>query len=441
MNNKLTSIASRCFMLGAVFVMLTLIGTSEVTNAPEIEWNRTFGEKYGDFLNSVQQTTDGGYILTGLTSSYGAGGSDAWLIKTDSNGQKEWSRTFGGWVADTASTVQQTTDGGYILAGLTVSYAVDDHNSDAWLIKTDSEGEEEWSRVFGGSSYDEFLSVQQTTDGGYILAGSTESYGAGRRDAWLIKTDSKGNEEWSQTFGGSSYEEAFSVQQTTDGGYILVSSAGENGAWLIKTDSEGKEEWSRTFGEGIVYSVQQTSDDGYILAGLYIVDDTEDDDNLDAWLIKTDSKGEEEWRKTFGGLHIDYARSVQQTTDGGYIIAGFTGSDVEKYGAWLIKTDSKGEEEWNEIFGSPTIDDLQEVKSVQQTSDGGYILTGTTTPYSYKNFNVPWLIKIAGKDDKISTSINPPTIEKPPEKSIPGFGAFGMVIIALVVFVLRRKQI
>ncbi|MDY6864928.1 MAG: hypothetical protein SVY15_03010 [Halobacteriota archaeon] len=149
---------------------------------------------------SAQQTKDGGYILAGYTESYGAGNKDAWLIKTDSNGNEEWNRTFGGEGGDAAFSILQTADGGYILAGGTGSY--DAGMIDAWLIKTDSNGNEEWNRTYGGRDYDLGMSARQTKDGGYILVGYTESYGAGKEDAWLIKTDKNGNEEWNRTFGG-----------------------------------------------------------------------------------------------------------------------------------------------------------------------------------------------------------------------------------------------
>jgi hypothetical protein len=184
----------------------------------------------------VQQTSDGGYILAGFTDSFGAGINDAWLIKTDANGNKVWDKTFGGSGGDVALAVQQTSDGGYILAGVTTSYGTG--NEDAWLIKTDANGNEVWDATFGGSNYDETYAVQQTSDGGYILAGGTYSFGAGNNDAWLIKTDANGNKVWDKTFGGSGGEVALAVQQTSNGGYILAG-ATSGGAWLIKTDGNG----------------------------------------------------------------------------------------------------------------------------------------------------------------------------------------------------------
>ncbi|KAF5435527.1 CASH domain-containing protein, partial [Candidatus Methanophagaceae archaeon] len=257
------------------------------------EWNRTFGGTGYDLAYSVQQTADGGFILAGSTVSYGAGSADAWLVKTDSDGTEEWNRTFGGTSYDEVRSVQQTTDGGFILAGCIGSHGVG--SDEAWLVKTDSNGTEEWNRTFRGTYYDRAHSVQQTTDGGFILAGLTESYGAGSADFWLVKTDSDGNEDWDKTFGGTNWDESHSVQQTTDGGFILA---------------------------GSVYSYGAGSND--------------------AWLVKTDSNGTAEWTKTFGGTGPDSASSVWQTINGGFILAGGTTS----YGAgmhdfWLIKL--KGE--------------------------------------------------------------------------------------------------
>ena len=164
-----------------------------MTPTPALSFTKTFGGVDWDYANSVQQTTDGGYIIAGGTDSPGTDG-DVYLVKTDREGNEEWSRTFGGKENDTASSVQQTTDGGYIIAGDTNSFGAGEF--DFYLVKTDGEGNEEWSRAFGGVGWDYADSVQQTTDGGYIIAGGTDSYGAGGYDVYLVKTDGGGNEEW-----------------------------------------------------------------------------------------------------------------------------------------------------------------------------------------------------------------------------------------------------
>ena len=207
-----------------------------------IPWNKIFGGTDGEQARSVQQTTDDGYIVVGYTYSYGAGSRDVWLIKTDENGNEEWNKTFGGAWREVAGSVQQTKDNGYIVAGY-INESYDSDSGDLWLIKTDENGNEEWNKTFGGTRQDYANSVQQTTDDGYIVLGSTHSYDLDG-DFWLIKTDENGNEEWNKTFGGDRSDWAHSVQQTTDDGYILAGEtssygAGPRAVWLIKTDQNG----------------------------------------------------------------------------------------------------------------------------------------------------------------------------------------------------------
>jgi hypothetical protein len=177
-----------------------------------VAWSVTFGGSELDGGRSVQQSADGGYVITGHAMSYRTSKTDVWLIKTDSLGNMAWNKTFGGSRLDYGLSVQQTSDRGYIMAGYTYSYGAG--RSDVWLIKTDSLGNMAWNETFGGSGEDMGYSVQQTSDGGYVVAGYTHSYGAGESDAWLIKTDSSGNVAWNQTFGDSEVDRGYSVQQT-----------------------------------------------------------------------------------------------------------------------------------------------------------------------------------------------------------------------------------
>ena len=360
---------------------------------PVEEWNRTFGGSYEDYGSSVQQTYDGGYVIAGSTYSEADGGHFYLIkiIKTDENGNEGWSKTFGG--LHLGSSVQQTSDGGYIIAGWSFSEA---EGNDVYLIKTDENGNKEWSKTFGGSNSDRGYAVQQTSDDGYIIAGETDSFGAGRKDVYLIKTDKNGNREWSKTFGGLDNDYGHSVQQTSDEGYIIAGETASFGAgscdvYLIKTDKNGNEEWSKIFG-GSDYergsSVQQTSDDGYIIAGYTYSFGA---GNSDVYLIKTDKRGNFEWSKTFGGSDFDKGFAVQQTSDDGYIIAGSTWSfGAGKWDVYLIKTDKNGDEEWSKTFGGSNHD---AGSSVKQTSDGGYIITGYTESHGAGKSDV-WLIKI-----------------------------------------------
>jgi hypothetical protein len=204
-------------------------------------WARTFGGTGDDGGYSVQQTSDGGYIVAGHTTSYGAGNNDAWLIKTDASGDETWEKTLGGASYDWGYSVQQTSDGGYIITGYTGDNGVD--SSGVWLIKTDASGNKSWDKTFGGAG--EGHSVQQASDGGYIIAGSTQSYGAGGSDVWLIKTDASGNKTWDIAFGGANWDWGYSVRQTSDSGYVIAGStqsygAGGSDVWLIKVGAIDK---------------------------------------------------------------------------------------------------------------------------------------------------------------------------------------------------------
>ena len=352
----------------------------------------TFVGEANDIGSSVLQANDGGYIIIGTTSSYGGGLDDIWLIKTDSHGYEQWSRTFGGIADDRGSLIQKTLDGGYVIIGTTSSYG--NGLDDIWLIKITADGDQVWNEAFGESGSESGSSVQQTNDGGYIIVGKTFSNDNNSDDIWLIKTDSEGNRSWSQTIGGSEQDEGLFVQQTTDNGYIIVgvTSSYGNGLddiWLIKTDSDGNREWNNTFGgigDDRGYSVEQTSDEGYFITGCFNCDSNESN----VWIIKTNREGQELWSQNFGGSSYEWGRFGQQTDDGGYIITGMTTSlGSGSSDAWLIKIDSQGEEIWNQTFGGVSGDGSS---FVQQTNDGGYILTGYTTSFESSGSDV-WLVK------------------------------------------------
>ena len=380
--------------------MLTSISSAQ--EEPEVQWTQIYGGGIYEFGRCVQQTADGGYIVVGDTDSFGTGSSfDVWLIKTDSEGDTLWTETYGDSGEERGFYVEQTTDGGYIITGMTSSYG--SGGFDIYLIRTDGDGNLQWEKTFGGSFWDWGTSVQQTTDGGYIITGMTESFGAGGWDVWLIKADSNGESEWTRTFGGSDYDNGMSVRQTSDGGYIVLADtysygAGSSDFWLIKTNSSGISSWTRTFGGSNCersHSVWQTADDGYILTG-----DTKSygSGDYDVWLIKTDDDGDTVWSETFGGVEEDCGCSVRQTNDGGYIVAGYTESfGAGNFDVWLIRTDHLGDTLWSKTVGG---DNLDQGRSVDLTTDGGFIIAGTTYDYFAGEYNI-YLIKL-GNETSVS---------------------------------------
>ena len=361
----------------------------------QISFRRTFGGDKLDEGSCVQQTSDGGYVTTGMTSSFGDGDWNTWLVKVGPGGAEQWSRTFGITAGqyEGGESLQETADGGFIIVGTILSAGPNDY--DVQLIRTNGNGRRLWSETFGGGGWDWGRFVRQTNDGGFIITGWTDSQGAGGGDLWLLKTDARGTEEWNRTYGGIENDHGNCIQPTSDGGYIITgatisNSVGNDDLWLIKTDSTGTAQWMLTFGgkgyeEG--HFVQTTSDGGYIVVGSTTSTGAGESD---VWLIKLGPNGRTDWTRTFGGVEWDWGNAVHETPDGGYILVGTTlsfgagGSDV-----WLIKTDADGREEWSRTYGGHSLDFGL---SVQPTTDGGYIIAGQTYSFGSGNGDL-WLIK------------------------------------------------
>ena len=380
------------------FVFLLLIFISNFSFSQHI----TF-EKYYDFglTNAeegycVQQTTDGGYIVAGR-HTIGIGSEQMLLQKVDSTGLTQWYKFYGGPGDSEAHSVQQTTDGGYIMVGNTPGvismYSI-------YLVKTNSNGDTLWTKIFAGENKpnysDDAYSVRQTFDGGYAIAGefNNDSTDVG----YLLKTNANGDSIWSKQFIGFVGGAFYSMQELPDSGFILTGfTAPYNGnfkddGFLVRTDKNGDSLWTKKFGKSAwnqgFSSVSTTMDGGYILVG-----GARDSVKQVLCLFKTNSSGDTLWTKTYSGTGNDVGEGVQQTSDGGYIIAGTTssygGSSGTEY-LYLLKTNSSGNFEWRKTFGGTWGASLGDC--IQVTSDGGFIISGFTSSYGNLDGDV-FLIK------------------------------------------------
>jgi hypothetical protein len=359
----------------------------------QITFERWYGGISREVGHSLAQTSDGGYIIAGHTYSMGVGECDVYLLKTDSLGNETWSKTYGGSSYDWGYSVAQTSDGGYIISGATQSFG--SGLIDVYLIKTDASGDTNWTRTYGGLHMDSGESVIQTFDDGYIIVGWTDSYSIGLSDVYLIKTDSIGDTLWTKTYGDSLSEWASSVIQNSDGGYTIAGvtysfGAGLEDVYLLRTNSSGDTAWSRTYGSSGYdwgLSVIRATDGGYVIAGWT---DSFGAGFYDVYLIKVDFGGDTVWTRTYGGSGYDEARSISKSFDEGYIVAGQTRS----YGAgsddiYLIKLDANGDSLWTRTFGG---NDRDWAESVVSTSDGGCATVGGTQSFGAGTTNV-YLIK------------------------------------------------
>ena len=401
----------------------------DVPNPPvqDKAWQFNYGGSGEERANSIALTSDGGSIVAGYTLSSASGdvkgvlkgANDFWVVKLDSSNKIEWEKNYGGNNVDKATSIQQTSDDGYIIAGTTTSSANGDVTGasngsfDWWIVKLDSSGTIEWQKNYGGSDYDVAHSVRQTSDGGYIVAGETSSSASGdvsgvnkgNRDFWIIKLNGSGAIEWEKNYGGNFYEIAYSIQQTSDGGYIVggATSSSANGditgvnngsfdCWIVKLNSTGVIEWEKNYGgdDGEdCWSIRQTTDGGYVAAGYTGSSATGDVTGVsnggnDYWLVKLNSTGVLEWEKNYGGSDLDQCKSVRQTTDGGYIVTGlsnstasgdFTGTTNGLFDFWTIKVNGTGVIEWEKNYGGSADD---QGFGIIQVADDKYIMCGYT---------------------------------------------------------------
>ncbi|NQS98928.1 MAG: T9SS type A sorting domain-containing protein [candidate division Zixibacteria bacterium] len=391
---------------------------------PDTLWTKTFGGSSSDYGWCVQQTSDGGYIVAGETYSFVPDPyQNIYLIKTDADGDTIWTRIIGGDWGDVGRSVQQTTDGGYIVAGTSENFG---GNWDFYLVKTDANGDTLWTRPYGGGAPDVCYSGQQTQDGGYILAGYTRSFGGFDRDVYLVKTDADGDTLWTRTYDGPADDYGMSIQQTTDEGYIIGGytysyGAGEKDVYLIKTNINGDTVWTCTYGGNQYdsgWSVQQTTDGGYIIAGCT---NSYGAGMTDVYLIKTDADGDTIWTRTYGGSDCDGGYSVQQTYDGGYIIAGMTWPLSSPWrDVYVVRTDVNGDTIWTRTVCESYFW-WESGTSVQQTLDGGYIISGNAeNMIGYHHLDV-YLVRLESDFAPLSVTLTP---YNTPIQIPPGGGSF-----------------
>jgi hypothetical protein len=349
------------------------------------------GEGSGGGASIIRLTEDGGSILAGDTHP-SSEDSDILVVRLDAEGRILWQKSFGGIYWESVSSIEQTDDGGYVLAGDSKSFRT--VRGDIWIVKLDANGGILWQKSYGGDGMDAAASIKQSGDGGYIVAGSTESFGAGGSDAWILKLDPSGEVVWQKTYGRDRNESACSIDRTEDGGYVAAGTIEVvaarfvlNDAWVLKLDADGNVVWQKAYGvddnDGFS-SIVQAMDGGYIAAG-YTVHGT----SSDILVLKLDPNGEIEWQKSYGG--DSRASEIHQTMDGGYIVAG----NIEEFGAgdydaWILTLNAEGEVIWQKTYGG---EDADRATSIQQEAEGGYVVAGSTVSFGCDQEDI-WAAKL-----------------------------------------------
>ncbi|MCK4306801.1 T9SS type A sorting domain-containing protein [candidate division WOR-3 bacterium] len=363
-------------LIGIIVGTQFIVSLPVIAEGPDTLWTKTYGGTGYDWGKSVQECAEGGFIIAGYTQSFGVDSSDVYLIRTDADGDTLWTKTYGGTNHDWGYSVQECASGGFIIAGVTWSFGAG--WADVYLIRTDADGDTLWTKTYGGTNGDFGYSVQECTGGGFIIAGGTWSFGAGDCDIYLVRTNADGDTLWTKTYGGTDSDWGESVQECANGGFIIAGETKSFGAgswdvYLIRTNADGDTLWTQTYG-GTDYdygeSVQECANGGFIIAG---TTRSFGAGSWDVYLIRTDTDGDTLWTKTYGGSSGDWGYSVQECAEGGFIIAGTTWSRFDD--VYLIRTNADGDTLWIKTYGGGGSDYGY---SVQECASGGFIIAGET---------------------------------------------------------------
>ncbi|PSR53947.1 hypothetical protein AHMF7605_10670 [Adhaeribacter arboris] len=428
-----------------------IIKLKEKTNAPALAWDMRFGGSSIDNLTDVIKTSDGGYLAGGYSDSKVSGDksqssrgkNDYWIVKTDASGKKLWDQRYGGSDQDYLNRVIQTQDGGYLLAGSSLSGKSGDKSQpsqgdrDFWIVKTDALGNMQWDRTYGGSDFEQFVKVIQLSTGEYVLGGTTKSpvngdvsqTSPGLKDYWLVKISSTGKKIWDKRYGGNGDDQLVSFTETRDGGFLLggesfsnatgdksQASRGGSDFWAVRVDKDGKKLWDKTFGgsnQDAIASVSRSAGDTFVLAGTSFspISGERSQTNQgkdDFWIVKIDAQGQKIWDKAFGGSDHDQLEASTTLADGSTILAGTTWSEISgdktqaSQGAndyWLVKINASGAQQWDKRFGGGS---FEEVRTVFLTQDGGLLIGGRSDSGESGDKTQPsqgetdyWLVKVS----------------------------------------------
>jgi hypothetical protein len=421
-----------------------------------IQWQKSFGGTSYDYGSCHQQTSDGGYVFIGYTRSQNgditinhSNSYDIWVVKMNSNGNLVWQKCLGGTSDEFSGAIKQTSDGGYIICGSTTSNNGDvtgnhggenpingNSSNDSWVVKLNSVGIIQWQKCHGGTGDDGATDINQTSDGGYIVCGYTNSNngdvsgnhggtnpndGSDEFDSWVLKLNSLGVIQWQKCYGGSSRELARKIIQNPNGGYIvsgwtnssdgdITLNHGNEDVWVLKISDLGVIQWQKCYGgfaNDEANDIKLTTDGGYIFTGMAGSNDGDISGfhgYFDFWVVKIDALGNLIWQKCFGGTEDDRCNSIIQTNDGGFILSGYTnsidGDIITSYGnqdAWVVKINISGDLQWQKCFGGTNNVDV--LNYTLQTNDGGFVMSGTSNSIDFDaignhGFNDLWIFKL-----------------------------------------------